>query len=108
MCALRQEGRSWWRLAELIRHEPDVFTDARRFLCMPDFVFHQLGLDPAMDHSLATRTMAFDVNRLTWSEEILSLAELDRERLSRALPSGSVVGEIAASVVPESVRFICR
>ena len=89
------------KLMWLRQHEPDIFAGARRFLCMPDFVFHQLGLDPAMDYSLATRTMAFDVNRLTWSEEILSLAELDGERLSRALPSGSIVGEIAASVVEE-------
>jgi xylulokinase len=89
------------KLMWLRKHEPDIFAAARRFLCMPDFVLHQLGLEPAMDHSLATRTMAFDVNRLRWSEEILSLAEIDMERLSQALPSGSIVGEVPASVSEE-------
>jgi len=89
------------KLMWLRQHEPEIFAAARRLLCMQDFVFHQLGLDPAMDYSLATRTMAFDVNQLAWSEEILSLAQMDVDRLSRALPSGSVVGEIAASVAEE-------
>lgn len=89
------------KLMWLRQHEPDTFAAARRFLCMQDFVFHQLGLDPAMDYSLATRTMAFDVNKLAWSEEILSLAELSLEQLSRALPSGSVLGVVAASIGQE-------
>ncbi len=84
------------KLMWLRAHEPEVFAAASRFLCMQDFVFHQLGLPPAMDYSLAARTMAFDVNRLTWSEEILGLARLDSERLSRPLPSGSPVGVIPA------------
>jgi xylulokinase len=66
---------------------------------MQDFVFHQLGLSPTMDFSLAARTMAFDVGRLAWSEEIIELARLDVAQLSRLLPSGSVVGEVPASAV---------
>jgi xylulokinase len=89
------------KLMWLRQHQPDIFAAARRFLCMQDFIFHQLGLDPAMDYSLATRTMAFDVNQLAWSREILSLAQLDVEQLSRALPSGSVLGEIAPSIAEE-------
>lgn len=84
------------KLMWLRAHEPDVFAAARRFLCMQDFVFHQLGLPPAMDYSLAARTMAFDVNRLAWSSEILELARLEPERLSRPLPSGTALGEIPA------------
>jgi xylulokinase len=89
------------KLMWLRQHQYDVFAAARRFLCMQDFIFHQLGLDPAMDYSLATRTMAFDVNQLAWSEEILSLAQLDLEQLSKALPSGSVLGEIVPSIAEE-------
>lgn len=89
------------KLMWLRQHEPEIFAAAGRFLCMQDFVFHQLGLDPAMDYSLATRTMAFDVNHCSWSEEILALARLDTQRLSRTLPSGSPVGQIAASVAAE-------
>ncbi len=85
------------KLMWLREHAPEIFAAARRFLCMQDFVFHQLGLPPAMDYSLATRTMAFDVNRLAWSEELLQLARLDAGRLSPPLPSGSPLGEIPAA-----------
>jgi len=89
------------KLMWLREHEPTIFTAAHRFLCMQDFLFHQLGLPPTMDYTLATRTMAFDVTRLAWSEEILGLAQLDVTRLSRVLPSGSLVGQVAAPVARE-------
>lgn len=84
------------KLMWLRQHQPRVFTAAGRFLCMQDFVFHRLGLPPTLDYSLAARTMAFDVGRLDWSQEIVELARLDVGRLSRLLPSGSVVGEVPA------------
>lgn len=85
------------KLMWLRDNQPDVFTAAGRFLCMQDFVFHQLGLPPAMDYSLAARTMAFDLHRLAWSDELLGLADIDAARFSPALPSGTVVGEIPAA-----------
>ena len=89
------------KLMWLRQHEPGIFNAAQRFLCMQDFFFFKLGLPPTMDYSLAARTMAFDVGRLAWSEEILELARLDRDRLSLALPSGSLLGEVAAPVAEE-------
>jgi xylulokinase len=89
------------KLMWLRQHEPRVYSDAHRFLCMQDFVFHQLGLTPTMDRTLAVRTMAFDVRRLGWSDEIMALAGLDRERMSRVWPSGQVIGEIAPSIAEE-------
>jgi xylulokinase len=86
------------KLMWLRQHDPAVYDAANRFLCMQDFIFHQLGLTPTMDRSLAVRTMAFDVTRLDWSEEILSLAQLDVERMSRVWLSGQVIGEIAPAV----------
>lgn len=82
------------KLMWLRDNDPAVFHASSRFLCMQDFVFHQLGLPPAMDYSLAARTMAFDINRLTWSDEILDKAHIDAVRFSPPLPSGSIVGAI--------------
>jgi xylulokinase len=89
------------KLMWLRNHDPATFNAAQRFLCMPDFLFYQLGVPPTMDYSLAARTMLFDVNRLAWSEEMLTLAELDVERLSPTAPSGTVLGEIAPGIAQE-------
>jgi xylulokinase len=89
------------KLMWLRQNEPDIFAAARRFLCMQDFVLHQLGLEPTMDYSLAARTMAFDVGELAWSDEILELAELDVEQLAQVRPSGTLVGQVAPAVAQE-------
>jgi len=89
------------KLMWLRQYDPAVYSAAHRFLCMQDFVFHQMGLVPTMDRTLAVRTMAFDVSRLDWAGEILELAQLDVERLSRVWPSGQVIGEIAPTVAEE-------
>ena len=86
------------KLMWLRDNQPGIFAASSRFLCMQDFVFHQLGLPPAMDHSLAARTMAFDIHRRAWSGEILDLAGMDAARFSPALPSGAAIGEVPASI----------
>ena len=86
------------KLMWLRQFDPATFRKADRFLCMQDFVWHQLGFPPVMDYSLAARTMVFDVNRLAWSDELLALAGLEPERLSELQPSGTVIGEIPSQM----------
>lgn len=82
------------KLMWLRRFDPAVFNAAHRFACMPDYLFHRLGLPPTMDYSLAARTMMFDVGRLDWSQEILERAGIQPQRLSALAPSGTVLGAI--------------
>jgi len=81
----------WWR-----EHQPEVFAAARWFLCYEDLVWYRLGLSPAMGTSLAARTMAFDLHAGDWSDELLGLAGIERSRLARAVPAGTVVGVVSA------------
>jgi xylulokinase len=89
------------KLMWLRQYQPEAFARARHFVCMADFLFSRFGLPPTMDYSLAARTMAFDPGRLSWSEEILDLAGLDRARLSDIVQAGTVVGEISPAVASE-------
>ena len=77
---------------------PDVYAEAWKFLCYEDFVQARLGLDPLMSDSLAGRTMAYDVRRGEWSDEILDLAEIDRGKLAGTAPAGTAFGEIAGGI----------
>lgn len=86
----------WWR-----RERPDVFRRARRFLCYEDLLFLKLGLEPAIDASLAARTMLYDMERGAWSEELLGLAGIGPERLAQPLPSGAVAGELGRKAARE-------
>ncbi len=86
----------WWR-----DHEPDIYQRTWKFLCYGDFVLWKLGVEPTIDHTMAARTMAFDIRSRRWSEEILALANLDADKLPQTAPSGVVVGKIPAPIASE-------
>jgi xylulokinase len=86
----------WWK-----RNQPEIYANSWKWLCYEDFVQYRLGLDPVMSHSLAGRTMALDVRKGAWSEEMLELAGVAAEKLPRTGPSGQIVGNIPDSIADE-------
>jgi xylulokinase len=54
-----------------------------------------------IDYSLASRTMAFDINSLQWNEEILSYAGFDKKLFSNTVPIGSKAGKIKKELADE-------
>lgn len=78
-----------------------VYRNTWKFLCVQDYLIFRLCGEAATDHSLAARTMAFDVIARDWSDEILELAGVDRSLLPAAHPSGVAVGKIRPSVAEE-------
>lgn len=90
-----------FKLLWLKENRPDVWLRTRKFYCFEEFVQHKLGLDPAISWPLAGRTMMFDIRRHEWSADILDYAGIDRQRLARTLPSGTVVGTISPSAARE-------
>ena len=86
----------WWK-----KHRPAIYRHAWKFLCVEDYIVHRLGLAPAIDYSLAARTMAFDVRRKQWSAQMLILAGVDERLLAQAVPSGTLLGEINPALAAE-------
>jgi xylulokinase len=83
----------WWR-----DQRPEILDRAWKLLCYTDFVALRLGVEPVIDYSMAARTLGFDVTALDWSDGMLAAADLEREQLARAAPSGSLIGEIPAAL----------
>jgi xylulokinase len=77
----------WWK-----QNRRDVFGKAAGFYCFEDLLFHSMGLDPHIDHSLAARTMLLDLSTGGWSTELCRVAGIDPGRLAKPVPSGTVVG----------------
>jgi xylulokinase len=82
-------------------NQPDVYRTAWKFLCYGDLTIYRLGGPPAIDYSMAGRTMAFDLKACRWSPEILSHADIDPALLPEPHPSGTPVGHVSASVAEE-------
>ena len=91
-------------------NEPEAWAAGRRWLNMGDWAAFRLTGRAATDHSLASRTLLFDLAGRRWSDELLDATGLDpsllaprRERRPRrhrhrgggrddGLPVGAVVG----------------
>lgn len=89
------------KLKWLKQHQPDLYRQTQLFLLWSGFVSFMLGADAKADYSLANRTLLFDLERRDWSDEILDLAHLDREKLPPTVSSGVVIGSVASGIAAE-------
>ncbi len=80
------------------KYRPEIYDRAWKFLLCEDYVIYKLTGKPAIDHSLAARTMAFDVVNRTWSDEIIELAGIEKDKFSDVYPSGVAVEKVEKGV----------
>ena len=76
-------------------NKPEIYRQTYKFLLVSDFIIHKLTGQFVTDHSNASRTMLFDINKLKYSEEIASELEIDLDKMPDALESGVDIGEIS-------------
>jgi xylulokinase len=81
---------------------PEVFERAWKMVTYADYVLGRFGAEAVIDHTMASRTMAFDVRSGVWSGEILGGLGLEAALFSRPVPSGTVVGMIGGGLAAET------
>ena len=77
------------------RRMPGVWSRAATFHCLGDFLARRLGVPPAIDYTMAARTMAFDGHQRIWSAEILAAAGVPERLLPPVVPVGTELGLLA-------------
>jgi xylulokinase len=85
-------------LRELV---PAVFDQATRIVTYADFILGKLGGGAVIDYTMASRTMAFELGDLRWSERIHKTLGLDTAIWSKPAPSGTVIGTIRRTLAEE-------
>lgn len=99
----RINGNVWgnqYSLPKLIwirEHQRELYDHTYKFLHWASFVTFMLGSDPYIDHSLANRSMLFDLSSRDWSPELLALGKIDREKLPDTVPSGTPIGAVSTA-----------
>ncbi len=84
------------KLLWIKENQPEAWSRTRRWLHVADFIAYRLSGGQATDWSLASRTMAFDIRKREWNDEMLDVAGIDREIFAEAVPSGAAVGRVSA------------
>lgn len=75
-------------------HQPELFAKTKHILMMEDYVIYMLTGHAVIDYSLATRSMAFDIEKFCWSEEIFAAADIDTALFSEPVISGAKAGTV--------------
>jgi xylulokinase len=89
------------KLMWIKRHWAEVYEKSDVFLFWSGFVAFMLGAEPAVDYSLANRSLLFDIDRTDWSDRLLTWSSLDRNKLPKAVPSGTVIGRVSRRAAEE-------
>lgn len=89
------------KLLWLQRYRPQIYEQTTQFLLWGDLVAVMLGCEPVTSYSLANRTLLFDLRQEDWSEQLLDLTGLDREKLPPVRPSGTIIGTVHDTMAEE-------
>lgn len=79
------------------RHRPEAFAATTKWLNTADYLAWRLSGEMATDYSLACRTYALDLGRLTWSTEVLEAMGVAPSLMAPLVRSGEVVGRVSAA-----------
>ncbi|RWY50061.1 gluconokinase [Mucilaginibacter gilvus] len=76
------------KLIWLRQNEPALFKSAHKFISIKEYVWQKLFGVFEVDHSIASATGLFDVLKLNWYPESLSLAGIESSKLSVPVNTG--------------------
>lgn len=82
-------------------HEPELYEKSHKLLLWGSLVSAELGAEPCVDYALANRTLLFDLEKRDWSETMLRIGGIDRDKLPRPVPAGTPIGSVSQSVARE-------
>lgn len=89
------------KLMWLKDNQPQLYDKADKFLLWGSFVGFMLGGEACVDLSLANRTLLFDIEKCNWSEQLLSVVDIEVSKLPEVVESGTVTGRISANMAEE-------
>ena len=95
---------SMYSLSKLLwikQHYPDVFAQADKVLLVCDYIGYLLTGERMIDYGLAARSGAFDIEKLTFSKELLDTFQIPMSLFSKPKRAGTIVGRIKKELLLE-------
>lgn len=83
-----------WKLVWISRNARKKHERIERVLFFADYVVYKLTNRCVTDYSLAARSMAFNINTLSWDEKLVTLTGLDTAKFPEPVQAGTVIGKI--------------
>ena len=90
------------RLMWLRGYAPGIFDKMDKFLFAPGLLAMKLSGEFSVDPTIASTSMALDLNARDWSDKMLSLAGTDKSIFPRWVEVGEVIGKVTDRAARES------
>lgn len=75
-----------------MKHEqPEIYNQTAMFADIKTYIFYQLFEQYVIDHSMASATGMFNLEKLDWDEEALKLLGISREQLPKLVPTTHIL-----------------
>ncbi|MPZ88525.1 MAG: carbohydrate kinase [Nitriliruptorales bacterium] len=84
----------WFR-----ERQAETAEQVRHWVSIKEYLLRRLGVADVVDHSLASATGLFNLADLDWDSEALGLAGIDRDQLSRPVPTEHRLGSLPAPIL---------
>ena len=100
---------SMYSLSKLLwikNNYPEIFSKADKVMLIGDYFGYLLTGERVIDYALASRTGAFDVEKLCFSKEILSAFDIPVSLFSTPKRAGAIVGKIKAEWCENAVLVL--
>ena len=89
------------KLMWVSKNDPETFSRTKHICLFSDYIVYMLSGVHQIDYSLAARTMALNVETLSWDKDILDFAGIPMELMPRIVPTGTQAGTIRPEVAQE-------
>lgn len=86
------------KMAWLKKERPQIYHDSHKLVGIHDYLLYLLTKQFATDSSCASRTCLMDIRSLEWSDELINLFDLNREKLCDIYAPGSIIGVLDTEV----------
>lgn len=80
----------------LKENKKNLLPKIKKFYTFKELLLLELGIEPKIDHSLASSTMMYDLNRERWSERIFENIGMDIDLFPEIVNSYEILGEISS------------
>ena len=91
-----------FRFMWLKENETELAQRIHKWLIVEDFVNYKLTGNYSTDYTDASPTLLFDQHSLTWSDEMLKIAGLEKDILPTPQASGSFIGEVTTKAAEKT------
>lgn len=86
----------------IIRNEPEIWKRAVKFIFPKDYINFRLTGNLQTDLSDASGTSLYNIEKQTWSDEILEQFSLTKDKLPNIYFSTTIIGELTAKAAEET------